>query len=73
VSTGESREAITVNGERGPLPPDTTVASLVDAWCPSPRGVAVAVNGDVVPRSTWEHTPVVAGDVVEIVSAAAGG
>ena len=65
--------AITVNGEPHPLPPGATVASLVVTWCPSPRGVAVAVNGDVVPRSTWERTPVTPGDVVEIVSAAAGG
>jgi len=69
VSSG----AITVNGEPHPLAPGATVASLVDTWCPSPRGVAVAVNGDVVPKSTWGRTPVAPGDVVEIVSAAAGG
>jgi sulfur carrier protein len=35
--------------------------------------VAVAVNGEVVPRSTWGSTPVTPGDDVEIVTAAAGG
>ncbi|HEX7460117.1 MAG TPA: sulfur carrier protein ThiS [Acidimicrobiales bacterium] len=69
MSPGE----ITVNGEPAPLAPGATVASLVATWCRSPRGVAVAVNGDVVPRSTWERTPVAPDDVVEIVSAAAGG
>jgi len=69
VSTG----SITVNGEDHAVSPGTTVASLVAEWCPSPRGVAVALNGEVVPRSTWERAPVAPGDVVEIVSAAAGG
>jgi sulfur carrier protein len=53
--------------------PGTTVAELVVRWCPSPRGVAVAVNGEVVPRSTWDATPIAMGDTVEIVTAAAGG
>ena len=63
----------TVNGTPGDLAPGTTVADLVAERCPSPRGVAVALNGEVVPRSTWSDTPVAAGDAVEIVSAAAGG
>jgi sulfur carrier protein len=63
----------TVNGEPCDLAAGSTVAALVAEWCPSPRGVAVAVNGEVVPRSTWERTEVIPGDVVEIVSAAAGG
>ena len=64
---------VTVNGAGHRLAPGTTVAGLVAAWCPSPRGVAVAVDGAVVPRSTWETTEVVAGASVEIVTAAAGG
>jgi sulfur carrier protein len=68
-----STVACTVNGEACDLAPDTTVAGLVDRWCPSPRGVAVAVNGEVVPKSTWDDTTVAVGDEVEIVSAAAGG
>jgi len=32
--------------------------------------VAVAVNGEVVPKSTWELAEVAPGDAVEIVSAA---
>jgi sulfur carrier protein len=63
----------TVNGDDYVPAPGTTVADLVAERCPSSRGVAVAVNGEVVPRSTWAHTPVGAGDAVEIVSAAAGG
>lgn len=63
----------TVNGAPHDVTPGTTVADLVARWCTSPRGVAVAVNGEVVPRSTWGATPIAMGDTVEIVTAAAGG
>jgi len=63
----------TVNGVPYVAPEGITVAELVAAWCPSPRGVAVALDGEVVPRSTWDVTVVAVGASVEIVSAAAGG
>ena len=63
----------TVNGEPCAAAGGTTVAELVAAWCPSPRGVAVAVDGAVVPRSAWETTVIAPAAVVEIVTAAAGG
>ncbi len=63
----------TVNGAPTELAPGTTVADLVAARCASPKGVAVAVNGEIVPRSTWGATAVGGGDDVEIVTAAAGG
>lgn len=63
----------TVNGARWEGPGGTTVADLVSQWCPSPRGIAVARNGHVVPKSSWECTEVVDGDEIEIVTAAAGG
>ncbi len=37
------------------------------------RGVAVAVNGQVVPRHAWNTTRLSAGDEVEIVKLFAGG
>lgn len=37
------------------------------------RGVAVARNGEIVPRSLWDETILDVKDVVEIVTAAAGG
>jgi sulfur carrier protein len=64
---------IEVNGRPWDGPAELTVAGLVDQWCPSPRGIAVARNGDVVPRSAWDTTVVSAGDRIEIVTAAAGG
>jgi sulfur carrier protein len=65
--------AALVNGTPWDVAAGATVAELVSAWCPSPRGIAVARNGDVVPRSRWERTPVQDGDRIEIVTAAAGG
>lgn len=37
------------------------------------RGIAVAVNGEIVRKSLWEKTLLVRGDIVEIVTAVAGG
>jgi sulfur carrier protein len=50
-----------------------SVAELVAAWCPSPDGIAVALNDEVVPRSAWTATELADHDRVEIVTAAAGG
>ncbi len=64
---------ITVNGAATRLEPGTTVAALVRRWCESDRGVAVAIERDIVPRSLWEVTELSDGARVEIVGAAAGG
>ena len=69
----ELARAVVVNGEPRALAPDATVADLVSSWCPSPEGIAVARNREVVPRSEWATTPLSPHDVVEIVTAAAGG
>ncbi len=68
-----SRPGTTVNGEPSDDAVGRSVADLVARWCPSPRGVAVAVDGDVVPRSAWGTTTIAPGASVEIVTAAAGG
>ncbi|MFZ1061930.1 MAG: sulfur carrier protein ThiS [Acidimicrobiales bacterium] len=63
---------INVNGE--PLELDgLSIASLLGRLHIETRGVAVALNGDVVPRGEWTGVVVAAGDRVEIVTAAAGG
>ena len=63
----------TVNGEPVTLAPGTSVADLVAQTCPSERGVAVALDREVVPRSSWPATLVTDRAAVEIVTAAAGG
>lgn len=40
---------------------------------PGRRGVAVAVDGEVVPRSAWDATPLRDGAKVEVVAAVQGG
>jgi len=74
--TGAGHDAglgITVNGAARVMAPGATVADLVTSWCPSPEGIAVARNREVVPHSEWTTTPLAPRDVVEIVTAAAGG
>ncbi|MGH9208008.1 MAG: sulfur carrier protein ThiS [Acidimicrobiales bacterium] len=64
---------VTVNGSPWVGPPGTTVGDLVAEWCASPRGIAVARNGAVVSKSSWNATRISRGDRIEIVTAAAGG
>lgn len=64
---------LTVNGAPTELAEDTTVARLVEERAPDRRRVAVARNGEVVPRSAWAGTRLRGGDAVEVLSAVAGG
>jgi sulfur carrier protein len=68
-----SAVAISVNGEERSLDGPVSVDRLVDALGMERRGLAVAVNGEVVPRSTWAGHDVVDGDQVEILTIAQGG
>ena len=40
---------------------------------PAAKGIAVAVNGTVVPRSAWSETRLSEDDKVEVLTAVAGG
>ena len=40
---------------------------------PDNKGVAVALNGKVLPRRAWADTPIADGDSIEIVKAFVGG
>lgn len=64
---------VTVNGAPADVEPGATVAMLVDELGRDPRGVAVALNEDVVPRGDWSRTGLRAGDRVEVLRAAQGG
>jgi sulfur carrier protein len=63
---------IRVNGEEH-VENFESVTVMLSELAIETRGVAVAVNGEVVRRGVWASTPLADGDVVEIVSAAAGG
>ncbi len=59
-----------VNGEPRELAPGTRVVEVVPA---ERRGIAVALDGEVVPRSAWAETELAEGQRVEILEAKAGG
>lgn len=63
---------VNVNGAATEIADGTTVAGLVAARTDQ-RRVAVARNGEVVPRSEWATTRLAAGDTVEVLAAVAGG
>jgi len=65
---------IRINGENEPLLVATIAALLAEkAVDTGQRGIAVALNGAVVPRAAWPDTPLKPGDNVEIVRARQGG
>jgi sulfur carrier protein len=66
---------LSINGESVRVALGSTIADLVTRLTEEddPKGVAVAVDRSVVPRSEWATTPARAGSLVEVVSAAAGG
>ncbi|WP_205325265.1 sulfur carrier protein ThiS [Glycomyces sp. YM15] len=57
---GEAREGI------------ATITDAVAAVTGARRGIAVALNGEVVPRSEWDR-PLADGDAVEVLTATQGG
>jgi sulfur carrier protein len=66
--------SIRVNGESEPLAATTLDMLLAEkAVDTAQRGIAVALNGTVVPRAAWSETPLRAGDSIEIVRARQGG
>lgn len=67
---------ITVNGTPREAPAGGTVAALVGELAGVPadgRGVAVAVDGEVVPRGAWGASALPDGARVEVVGAVQGG
>jgi sulfur carrier protein len=65
---------IQVNGQREALSASTLSALLADKGIEAgAHGVAVALNGAVVPRAAWAKTRLSPGDAVEIVRAKQGG
>jgi sulfur carrier protein len=69
-----TQNEIRVNGESEPLGAATLEALVAEkAADTAQRGIAVALNGAVVPRAAWRDTQLHPGDSVEIVRARQGG
>jgi sulfur carrier protein len=66
---------VVLNGERREIEDGATVRAAVTATgAPSEgRGVAVAHDGEVVPRRRWDDVPLREGQHVEVVRAVQGG
>ena len=66
---------IILNGERSEVPGGATVASLLAelGLRPDEQGVAVAVDGEVIPRARWESFALAADARVEVLTAMQGG
>ena len=65
---------VTLNGEPRELrEPATVAAAVLAAGAPDGRGVAVAIDGEVVPRGEWATTEVRDGQQVEVLHAVQGG
>ncbi len=67
---------IEVNGEAAEHPAGTTVAELLRTRGldpAAPKGIAVAVNDEVVPKSDWGAAVLQDGHRVEVITARQGG
>jgi sulfur carrier protein len=66
---------IVLNGESVSLAAGATVAEVVATTGreATGRGIAVAINGEVVPRGEWSSRTVNEADKVEVLAAIGGG
>jgi sulfur carrier protein len=64
-----------INGENRQMDTGATVADLMRdlGFEQDARGIAVAVNDAVVPRTSWNNKTLAEGDAVEIIRAVQGG
>jgi sulfur carrier protein len=70
----QRRRVVRVNGTERELAATDLSELLAQLGHPGDaKGIAVAVNGQVVPRSTWSEKKLQTGDDVEIVGAVQGG
>lgn len=69
----DSTLQISLNGNAQCVAAETTVAQIIAATLPSAQGCAVAINGDVIPKSTWDNVIIRRDDRIEILTAAPGG
>lgn len=64
---------IIVNGDKVELADGANVKQLAEKQNLPEKGVAVAVNNDMVPRTDWENRILKEGDDVIIIKAVCGG
>ncbi len=62
-----------INGEAAAVPEGATVASAIAGLALPDRGIAVALDREVVPRGEWDRTTLGDGARLEVVRAVQGG
>ena len=65
--------SVWLNDERRDVQPGTTVAVLMAEHGVPATGVAVAVDGTVVPRLSWTTVQLLEGTRIEVLTAVQGG
>jgi sulfur carrier protein len=64
---------VTINGTPHQVADDMSLERAVLLISQAPGGIAAAVNGDLVRRSSWPATRLAAGDEIEVLTAVQGG
>ena len=64
---------VNLNGESKELPGEIPVAEALQLWGYSGTEIAVAVNGEFVPRSRYAERPLCTADCIDIVAPIQGG
>jgi sulfur carrier protein len=64
---------ITVNGQSWNLPDGATLADVLERFGAPSRGVAVALDGAVVPRVSWPGTSLHQDARIDVLTAVQGG
>lgn len=64
---------VVINGDAREVGADATLASVLHDFGVPERGVAVAVDGAVVPRASWAATALEPGAAIEVLTAVQGG
>lgn len=64
---------ITINGQSSEIAASCTLEQLVSELLPSGKGIALAVNQSVVPKSDWPSRRLSPHDSITIITATQGG
>lgn len=64
---------IYINGEEKTVTEQSSMAALIEQLALTGKRVAVEVNEELVPRSTFEQHMIQANDRIEIINAVGGG
>ncbi len=64
---------IMLNGKEKEFTTIPNLKILISQYCTDSQPVIAELNGQIVKKQTWEHTPVSPGDTIELVSMVGGG